>query len=79
MVKEKEKEREDAEESQEVENLESKDDTEEQAIDKESDKDVKKERDRLKDLGVSNTWDCLTSSDKKKKEPDKKTAFRGFK
>ncbi len=79
MPKEKENEREDAEESQEVDNLESKDDTDEQAIDKESDKDVKLERDRLKDLGVSSSWDFITSKDKKKKEDEKKPAFRGFK
>ena len=33
----------------------------------------------LKTLGVSSTWDILTSKDKKKEEPEKKPAFRGFK
>ena len=38
---------------------------------------VKDERDQLKKLGVSDTWDILTKPDTKKKE-EKKPAFRGF-
>lgn len=50
-------------------------------IKEENEEDVKSERERLSSLGVSNTWNILTSADKdkKKKEPEKKPAFRGFK
>lgn len=33
----------------------------------------------LETLGVSSTWNILTSKDKKKKEPEEKPVFRGFK
>jgi len=39
--------------------------------------DVKEERDQLKKLGVSDTWDILTKPGNKKKE-EEKPAFRGF-
>ncbi len=39
------------------------------------------ERKKLKDLGVTSTWDILTTGEKKKKKPEDedKPAFRGFK
>ncbi|MHA2007120.1 MAG: hypothetical protein ACXABO_08365 [Promethearchaeota archaeon] len=40
---------------------------------------VEDERKKLSDLGVKNTWDILSSEDKKKKEQEKKPAYRGFK
>ena len=45
-----------------------------------NEEEAKKERERLDELGVSSTWDILTSKEKKKKEEEKeKPAFRGFK
>ena len=35
------------------------------------------EKQKLKELGVDNTWDILTTGEKKRKEPKKKP-FRGF-
>jgi hypothetical protein len=40
---------------------------------------VQDERKKLSDLGVGNTWDILTSGDKKPKEQEKKPEYRGFK
>lgn len=37
------------------------------------------ERKKLKDLGVNSTWDILTSGEKKKKKPEDKPVYRGFK
>ncbi len=39
------------------------------------------ERKKLKDLGVTSTWDILTTGEKKKKRPEDedKPAFREFK
>ena len=39
------------------------------------------ERKKLKDLGVTSTWDILATEEKKKKkhEDEDKPAFRGFK
>ena len=36
------------------------------------------ERKKLKEMGVNSTWDMLTTGEKKKK-PEEKKAFRGFK
>jgi len=36
------------------------------------------ERKKLNDMGVSSTWDILTTGEKKKKEPEEKKSFRGF-
>ncbi len=36
------------------------------------------ERKKLKEMGVSSTWDILTSGEKKKKELEEKKKFRGF-
>jgi hypothetical protein len=44
-----------------------------------TEKEKEDEKKFLKTLGVSSTWDILTSKDKKKKEPEKKPEFRGFK
>ncbi|MFW9942059.1 MAG: hypothetical protein ACFFFT_13535 [Candidatus Thorarchaeota archaeon] len=38
---------------------------------------IEEERKKLADLGVDNTWDILTTREKKGKEPEKKP-FRGF-
>ena len=40
---------------------------------------LENERKKLKELGVDSTWNILSSGEKKKKEPEKKKAFRGFK
>jgi hypothetical protein len=37
------------------------------------------ERKKLKEMGVGSTWDMLTTGEKKKKKPENKAAFRGFK
>jgi hypothetical protein len=39
---------------------------------------VDEERQKLSELGVDNTFDLLTTGEKKRKEPEKKP-FRGFK
>jgi len=45
---------------------------------KEDENVVENERKKLKDLGVDNTWNILTSGEKKKKEPEKNKVFIGF-
>lgn len=45
---------------------------------KEDENAVENERKKLKDLGVDNTWNILTSGEKKKKEPEKNKVFIGF-
>ena len=45
---------------------------------KEDEKELEDEREKLKDLGVDSTWNILSSGEKKKKEPEEKKAFRGF-
>ena len=45
---------------------------------KENEKELEDEREKLKDLGVDSTWNILSSGEKKKKEPEEKKAFRGF-
>lgn len=37
------------------------------------------ERKKLKEMGVNGTWDILTTGEKKKKKPENKTEFIGFK
>ncbi|MFX1386787.1 MAG: hypothetical protein ACFE9M_06185 [Promethearchaeota archaeon] len=37
------------------------------------------ERKKLKEIGVNSTWHLLTTGEKKKKMPENKPAFRGFK
>lgn len=44
----------------------------------EDDLSLEEERKKLKEMGVSSTWDILTTGEKKKKEPEEKKAFRGF-
>ncbi len=39
---------------------------------------VEDERKKLKELGVDNTWNILTSGEKEKKKPEKKKDFIGF-
>ena len=40
---------------------------------------VKEEKEKLNELGVSETWSLLKDSDDNKKKPDKeKPVFRGF-
>jgi len=38
---------------------------------------IEEEKQKLKELGVDNTWDILTTGEKKKKDIEKKP-FRGF-
>jgi hypothetical protein len=38
---------------------------------------IEEEKEKLKELGVDNTWDILTTGEKKKKDVEKKP-FRGF-
>jgi len=45
---------------------------------KEDEKELEDEREKLKDLGIDSTWNILSSGEKKKKEPEEKKAFRGF-
>ena len=45
---------------------------------KEDEKELEDEREKIKDLGVDSTWNILSSGEKKKKEPEEKKAFRGF-
>ena len=45
---------------------------------KEEENDVENERQKLTELGVDNTWDILTSGDKKEKKTKAKKPFRGF-
>ena len=46
---------------------------------KNNDEDVKEEKEKLDELGVSETFSLLKSSDDKKKKPDEeKPTFRGF-
>ncbi|MFX1378462.1 MAG: hypothetical protein ACFFA4_05160 [Promethearchaeota archaeon] len=42
-----------------------------------NDMSLDEERKKLKDMGVSSTWDILTTGEKKKKQEEKKV-FRGF-
>lgn len=37
------------------------------------------ERKKLKEMGINSTWDILTTGEKKKKKPEDKPAYRGFK
>lgn len=37
------------------------------------------ERKKLKEMGINSTWDILTTGEKKKKKPENKPAYRGFK
>jgi hypothetical protein len=52
----------------------------EDKIEDENDNDVslEEERKKLKEMGVTSTWDILTTGEKKKKEPEDRKAFRGF-
>lgn len=45
----------------------------------EEEESVEEERKKLKELGVSSTWDILSSRDKKTKEDKEKPSFKGFK
>jgi len=45
----------------------------------ENEHDVQKEKERMENLGVSSTWDVLSDPDKKKKKPEEKREFKGFK
>jgi len=45
---------------------------------KDEEENIELERKKLEEMGVNSTWDILTSREKKKKEPEKKPAFRGF-
>ena len=45
----------------------------------ENEHDVQKEKERMEKLGVSSTWDVLSEPDKKKKKPEEKREFKGFK
>ena len=45
---------------------------------KEDEKELEDEREKLKDLGIDSTWNILSSGEKKKKEPEEKKPFRGF-
>jgi len=47
--------------------------------DQEDDIDKQKQRDELNNLGVENTWKLLSDSKDKKKPPEEKRIFRGFK
>jgi len=40
---------------------------------------MEEERQKLKEMGVASTWDILTTGEKKKKEPEDKKKFIGFK
>ncbi|MFX1571301.1 MAG: hypothetical protein ACFFB0_00990 [Promethearchaeota archaeon] len=45
----------------------------------EEEENLELERKKLEEMGVTSTWDILTSGEKKKKESEKKPIFRGFK
>jgi len=45
---------------------------------KEDEKELEDEREKLKDLGIDSTWNILSSGEKKKRELEEKKAFRGF-
>ena len=47
--------------------------------DHEEEESLEDERKKLKELGVTSTWDILSSGEKKSKENKERTAFRGFK
>jgi hypothetical protein len=55
---------------------EEEDNKEELPLDEES-YSLDEEREKLSELGVNNTFDLLTTGEKKRKEPEKKP-FRGF-
>jgi hypothetical protein len=48
-------------------------------VQKEKEHDVQKEKERMENLGVSSTWNVLSDPDKKKKKPEEKREFKGFK
>ena len=37
-----------------------------------------KERKKLTEMGVTSTWEILTTGEKKKRPPEERKAFRGF-
>ncbi len=43
-----------------------------------NEKSIDEEREKLKEMGVSSTWDILTTGEKKKKKPEDKKNFIGF-
>ncbi|MHA2397970.1 MAG: hypothetical protein ACXADU_03660 [Promethearchaeota archaeon] len=45
---------------------------------KEEENNIEDERQKLAELGIDNTWNILTSGEKKEKKPKEKKAFRGF-
>lgn len=45
----------------------------------EDDESLDEERKKLEEMGVNSTWGILTTGEKKKKEPEEKKEFRGFK
>ena len=47
--------------------------------DKEEQEEKKKEKQALDDLGVDSTFNLLSDSKDKKKDPEEKKEFRGFK
>jgi len=45
---------------------------------KDEENNIEDERKKLAELGIDNTWNILTSSEKKEKKPKENKAFRGF-
>jgi hypothetical protein len=45
----------------------------------ENEHDVQKEKELMESLGVSSTWNVLSEPGNKKKKPEEKREFKGFK